>query len=60
MIGILSLLLLLLGVGFLAAGAAVAIRPASPVVVALAGVAAGIGWAGMNPEWDDLWAQITQ
>ncbi len=46
--------LVFLGVGLLAAGGAVAIRPSSPRVVALAGVAAGLAWGGMSPEWDSV------
>lgn len=41
-----------LAVGLLAAGGAVVLRPSSGLVVALAGLAAGLAWAGLNPEWD--------
>jgi hypothetical protein len=44
--------LVLLSVGLLAGGVAIAIRPSSVWVVALAGVVALMAWAGMSPQWD--------
>jgi hypothetical protein len=44
--------LFLLGAGLLATAAAVAIRPASPIILALAAVGAAVAWGGSSPEWD--------
>jgi hypothetical protein len=44
----------LLVIGLLAAGAAIAIRPSSPLVLGLAGLAGFFGRQAMDPAWDSL------
>ena len=41
-------------IGLLATGAAVAIRPGSPLILGLSGLAGLLGTQGMSPAWDSL------